>query len=273
MKKIVSILLIVASILIVFSTLIFASGIDVKDYIKGKFPVIFNIYLAPLGELDEYEKEYIDLLQNLPEEEQKNLAKEVYNNGFSRDILERIKKEGIITKPETAVGETNIEEPLIQNISKWVYNKEIDPIDDKVIITFTLKNEDSGIINDLPIYLILRYKNNKTDVYINWNREIYSGLEGWINIYIRFNDNEASKENWNFTGSFKEYLFGKNPMLSQYTFNVNHKVKFIKNLIDADRFVAQIKGKNKMDLTAVFDVRGLKEAIEPYNDILNWIKD
>ena len=122
MKRNIFILLIVASILIVFSTLIFASeAIDVKDYIKGKFPVIFNIYLAPLGELDEYEKEYIDLLQNLPEEEQKNLAKEVYNNGFSKEILEKIKKEDIIAKTETEIEEKNVEEPSIATPSKLGY--------------------------------------------------------------------------------------------------------------------------------------------------------
>ena len=110
MKRNIFILLIVASILIVFSTLIFASEtIDVKDYIKGKFPVIFNNYLASLGELDEYEKEFIDLLQNLPEEEQKNFAKEVYNNGFSKEILEKIKKEGIIAKTETEIREKKAE--------------------------------------------------------------------------------------------------------------------------------------------------------------------
>ncbi len=75
------------------TSFIFASEtINVKDYIKGKFPVIFNIYLSSLRELDEYEKEFIDLLQNLPEEEQKNYAKEVYGDGFSKDILEKIKK-------------------------------------------------------------------------------------------------------------------------------------------------------------------------------------
>ena len=109
MKRNIFILLIVASILMVFSTLVFAFGTsDVKDYIKGKFPVIYNIYLAPLGKLDEYEKEFIDLLQNLPEEEQKNFAKEVYNNGFSKEILEKIKKEDIITKPETLLGSPDI---------------------------------------------------------------------------------------------------------------------------------------------------------------------
>ena len=69
MRKIVSILLIVASILIIFSTLIFASGtIDVKDYIQGKFPSVFSFYLSSLEDLDSYEKEFIDLLEKLPKE-------------------------------------------------------------------------------------------------------------------------------------------------------------------------------------------------------------
>ena len=92
MKRNIFILLIVASILIVFSTLIFASGtIDVKGYIKGKLPSIFSFYLSSLEDLDSYEKEFIDLLQKLPEEEQKYYAKEVYKNGFSLELLKEVK--------------------------------------------------------------------------------------------------------------------------------------------------------------------------------------
>ena len=80
-------------VILLNTSFIFASEtIKVKDYIKGKFPIIFSIYLTSLGELDEFEKEFIDLLQNLPEEEQKNLAKEVYNDGFTLEILEKVKK-------------------------------------------------------------------------------------------------------------------------------------------------------------------------------------
>jgi len=281
MKRNIFISLIVAIILIIFSNSIFASEtIDVKDYIKGKFPVIFNIYLAPLGELDEYEKEFIDVLQNLPEEEQKNFAKEVYNNGFSKEILEEIKKEGIVTEPaepEKEIEEKNIEELSITTTSKWIYSKEIDPMSDKVIITFTLKNEDSGIINDLPVYLVLRYKNKKTDIYIDWNRGLKPFYETLIYVHTRFGDNKPSMYGWNTTNSLRhsiaEALFGEQSAVSQYTFYPRSEIKFIRNLMDNDRFIAQIKGKNKMDLTAVFDVKGLKKAIEPCNDILHWIKD
>ena len=122
-------------ILIVFSILAFAlETIEVKDYINGKFSVIFNIYLSSLGELDQEEKEFIDLLQNLPEEDQKNFAKEVYENGFSREILESC-RESIIAKEEKY--EPEIEEEVI-NIGKWICNRGIDPIDDTEITTFAL---------------------------------------------------------------------------------------------------------------------------------------
>jgi len=98
-------------LLLLNTSFVFASEtINVKDYIKGKFPVIFNIYLSSLGELDEYEKEFIDLLQNIPEEEQKNYAKEVYDNGFSKDILEKIKKANIVQDTESEIGKEEIEE-------------------------------------------------------------------------------------------------------------------------------------------------------------------
>ena len=100
MKKNVSILLIIASILIVFSTLIFASEtINVKDYIQGKFPSVFSFYLSSLEDLDSYEKEFIDLLEKLPKEEQEYYAKEVYKSGFSLELLENVKESKTIQAP------------------------------------------------------------------------------------------------------------------------------------------------------------------------------
>ncbi len=100
MKRNIFILLIVVSILIVFSALIFASGtIDVKDYIKDKFPSIFNFYLSSLEDLGQYEKEFIDLLEKLPEDQQEYYAKEVYKNGFSLELLENVKEGKTIQVP------------------------------------------------------------------------------------------------------------------------------------------------------------------------------
>ena len=120
MKRNILILLIVTSILIVFTTLIFASSeINVKNYIKGKLSssFIFSFYLSSLEDLDSYEKEFIDLLEKVPEEEQEYYAKEVYKNGFSLELLEEVKtgeKVPIpISKPPITIApqEKSIESP------------------------------------------------------------------------------------------------------------------------------------------------------------------
>jgi S1-C subfamily serine protease/Tfp pilus assembly protein PilF len=91
MKKIVTFLLIVIIIIGLFYSISASQSISVNDYIKDKFPSIFSFYLSFLEDLDSYEKEFIDLLEKLPEEEQEYYAKEVYKNGFSPELLKEIK--------------------------------------------------------------------------------------------------------------------------------------------------------------------------------------
>jgi S1-C subfamily serine protease/Tfp pilus assembly protein PilF len=92
MKKNIFYSLGIVFIVIIFLFLTVSSQtINVKDYIKGKFPSVFNFYLSSLENLDLFEKEFIDLLQRLPKEEQEYYAKEVYENGFSLELLKEAK--------------------------------------------------------------------------------------------------------------------------------------------------------------------------------------
>ena len=94
-------------ILIVFSISIksFSAEVSVQEYLKGKLPAIFNIYLASLEDLDEQEVEFIDLLANLPVEEQRTFAREVYEEGFSPELLERLRDlQGKLEKPYLKVA-------------------------------------------------------------------------------------------------------------------------------------------------------------------------
>lgn len=69
----------------------FSTAVPVREYIEGKFPAIFTIYLSSLQDLDEYEKEFIDLLEKLPATEQRIFAREVYKDGFSIELLEKLR--------------------------------------------------------------------------------------------------------------------------------------------------------------------------------------
>jgi S1-C subfamily serine protease/Tfp pilus assembly protein PilF len=84
--------------------------ISVKDYIKDRFPSVFSFYLSSLEDLDPYEKEFIDLLEKLPKEEQEYYAKEVYKNGFSLELLGIVKESKIIQVPTS--------KPVLTSISK-----------------------------------------------------------------------------------------------------------------------------------------------------------
>jgi len=101
-KNITCLLLIIIIISISCLSLTVSSSqtINVNDYIKDKFPPIFRFYLSSLQDLDPYEKEFIDLLQKLPKEEQEYYAKEVYKNGFPPELLKSIKEGKTFTTEE-----------------------------------------------------------------------------------------------------------------------------------------------------------------------------
>ena len=98
-KKMKYLLLIIIVIGLFYSLIVSSQTINVNGYIKDKFPSIFSFYLSSLEDLDSYEKEFIDLLEKLPEEEQEYYAKEVYKNGFSLELLENVKEGKTIQVP------------------------------------------------------------------------------------------------------------------------------------------------------------------------------
>ena len=83
-----TITLIIITLLLMLSTELesISTTLQVKEYLEGKFPAIFIIYLESLAELDESEKEFIDLLEGMPIDEQRIFVREVYEEGFSAEI-------------------------------------------------------------------------------------------------------------------------------------------------------------------------------------------
>jgi len=109
-KKAITFLLIIVIVLGIFCSASISQTLNVEDYIKDKFPSIFSFYLSSLEDLDQYEKQFIDLLENLSEEEQEYYAKEVYKNGFSLELLKNV-KEGKLAQVPTS-------KPVLPSIPK-----------------------------------------------------------------------------------------------------------------------------------------------------------
>jgi tetratricopeptide (TPR) repeat protein len=137
MKKIAIFLLIVIIIIGLFYSISTSQTINVKDYIKDKFPSIFGFYLSSFEDLDSYEKEFIDLLEKLPGKEQEYYAKEVYKSGFSLELLKSL-KDGKTTQAPTASKPAlpKQKEESTENLPTII--KRIEP---STIIVFTYDNK------------------------------------------------------------------------------------------------------------------------------------
>ena len=191
------------------STILASETINIKDYIKDKFPsVIYNIYLASLDELDQYEKEFIDILQNLPEDTQRYYAKEVYNNGFNQELLEKVREE-IITEKSL----TKVEEKISEKLP--TVSKEIELLPTRI--------EKLSLKEKIAYRFILNEKNT----YKHWyNRFLFCGvdLERSRRVISRIKNfyhwcDEWSREGENLENLAKEALSNENIYTAKYLFH------------------------------------------------------
>ena len=261
MKKFNTICLIIIALLLINITSTALTSVNVKDYIKGKFPVIFNIYLESLEDLDEDEKEFIDLLEELPEENQMYFAKEVHESGFSKDIIYKIKE----AKNEPDVLVESEKEVIEIDTGKWMYEKKKDPMNDDVIIYLALKSDTYNARYRDYAALYLRWIDGRTVLYIAWDE--YLGSEG-TKVFHRLGDQKASSSTWAISTDGRATFYGR----YGNTYSSKKTIAFINKLLEVDTFAAQVEPYGESPVTAVFDVRGLEDAISKYNDILEWIE-
>ena len=154
-------------------------------------------------------------------------------------------------------GEVRTDED--EGTGKWICSREIDPIDDTEIITFILYSDSGKSVFGKSIALVLRYKSGIAELYMNWHDYLGSST---TSVTYRFGTGEAVTDRyWLISNDYEA------------TFRTQNTIRFIQKLMTIDRFVAQVTPYSENPVTAVFDVRGLKKAIEPYNYTLHWIKD
>jgi len=231
------------------STILASETINLKNYIKDKFPsVIYNIYLASLDELDQYEKEFIDILQNLPKDTQRYYAKEVYNNGFTQELLEKIREEIIAEKSSAKIEEKVSEKsPTV--------SKEIEPLPTRI--------EKLSLKEKIAYRFILNEKNT----YKYWyNRFLFCGVDldrsrrviSRIKNFYHWCD-EWSKEGENLENLAQEALSKENIYTAKYLFHEAAGCFFVGQL----PYYIDIKKKNEAQERAR---ENYKRAIELYDE-------
>ncbi len=159
---------------------------------------------------------------------------------------ERLKEyDKLVDKINAIEQDTSIN---IEDKGKWSVDVETDPLTDEKQIYLMLSEEGSSYYGGK--YLSIRKMDQKIDLLINWNDYLADNTL----VKYRFDKGEVVTAYW--VGSTDNTA----------TFLSGNIEEFIKKLIDAERFVASITPYRSGEITVVFDVRGLKNALLPYLD-------
>ncbi len=141
----------------------------------------------------------------------------------------------------------------VQGAGKWDVRAETNPIDDSRTVTLVLMADSGSSRFRESVFLIARCQSNTTEVYINWNDYLGSEAE----VTSRVGSATANTQRWGLSTD-KQATFHPRP------------IAFLRSMLDADRFVAQVTPYNESPTTAVFDVRGLDNAIRPLRETCSW---
>jgi hypothetical protein len=136
-----------------------------------------------------------------------------------------------------------------------VVDEAINPLDDSKLVVLSLKASSGSAPSGEPVELVLRCLSGKTDVYVHWNVQL--GKDGAA-VAMRIGSQAAQTRRWNLSTDMRE------------TFYPADAIAFIKQLIDVDRFVAQVVPAGEAPITAVFRLRGLGVAAGPLREVCQW---
>lgn len=143
----------------------------------------------------------------------------------------------------------------VSGTGKWDVSVRTNPIDDSTTVVLALEAESGKSKFGKPVMMLVRCKSNTTELYINWND--YLGRNG--EVLTRIGSHDAVTKDWTLSTD------------SQATFHPQKgTIGFLKWMMSANKFVAQITPYNESPVTAIFDTTGMENAIEPLTDTCEW---
>lgn len=141
--------------------------------------------------------------------------------------------------------------------SKWITDIKTDPLTDKSIYTSLLfADQGKGRYGD-SIIMLVRCKNNTTEMYISWSS--YLGSDS-IRTTYRVGKSPAKTSSWDLSTDSKAAFFPGTP------------VPLLKEFISVEdpSFVANVTPYNKSPVTAIFNITGAEQALADIRKGCNW---
>lgn len=138
---------------------------------------------------------------------------------------------------------------------KWWTQTNTDPLNDKAVHIASLSAESGrGRFGD-AIGMVIRCKDNKTEMYINW--ESFLGMDG-ARITHRVGKEQAISSNWSVSTDHKASFFPGSP------------VPTLKRMLTETSFVANVTPYSESPITATFDLTGIEGALAEIRSGCNW---
>lgn len=141
----------------------------------------------------------------------------------------------------------------VDGTGDWDVSVKVNPIDDSKTVTLLLLAESGKSKWNRPYALLVRCKSNETDVFIAWNE--YLGREA--DVLTRIGSNQAITERWSMSTNNKSTFHPK-------------PITFLKEMLTANKLVAQVTPYNENPATAIFNTSGLENAIKPLRETCEW---
>lgn len=144
----------------------------------------------------------------------------------------------------------------------WSTSEDINPVDDSKTRRATLVASEGASSMDDPVTLTIRCQSNKTELYVNWNDYLgddsHDVYDDWKNVTVRIGENKAQQQRWGISTD------------SKATFAPGSPVNIIKQMVKADRLVLQTTPYNENPVTAVFNLKGIMQAVTPIAKECGW---
>jgi type VI secretion system protein VasI len=140
------------------------------------------------------------------------------------------------------------------DVGKWTASESVNALDDSKRIIFGLVADSGTGTFGEPVRLVIRFQSGETEVYITWNA--YLGDD--VLVTSRVGKQSAETAKWTESSDSKASFYPNDPK------------ELIRQLQDSDVYVAKVTPFNENPITAIFDIRGLKNISSKYADKLEW---
>ena len=137
----------------------------------------------------------------------------------------------------------------------WVAKESINPLDGSTTVELGLRSETRADPSSERVALALECRSGVTRVRLDWD--------------VLLDDLSERVTTREGKGSARAFYWPTTEGRDQSMYPTDH-VDFIRRLMLVDTFVAEVVPESGITVTAIFDVRGLKDAIGPLADACGW---